>query len=81
MKFFRTVLILTIVSGCLGCSTWNKLDNTEKGAIIGGASGAAVGNAVGGRGPAGTLIGGAAGAAGGALIGREMGKNDRRRYR
>lgn len=81
MNYIKTLLILAVVSCCFGCSTWNKLDNTEKGAIIGGASGAAVGNAVGGRGPAGTLIGGAAGAAGGALIGREVDKNDRRRYR
>jgi outer membrane lipoprotein SlyB len=81
MSFFKTVLFLVVVWGGIGCSTWNKLDNTEKGAIIGGASGAAVGNAVGGRGAGGTLLGGAAGAVGGGLIGREIDKNDRRRYR
>ena len=81
MRFLKTCLVVMVVWGAVGCSTWNKLNGTEKGAIIGGASGAAVGNAVGGRGAGGTLIGGAAGAVGGGLIGREMDKNYRRRYR
>ncbi len=62
-----------------GCSTWNKLDRTEKGAVIGVGSGAAVGAAAGGT--PGALIGGAAGGVGGGLIGNELDKDERRRGR
>jgi uncharacterized protein YcfJ len=75
------IMYFILMTMLVGCATWNKLDNTEKGAIIGGTSGAVVGNAVGGRGAGGTLLGGAVGAVGGGLIGREMDRNDRRRRR
>lgn len=52
-----------------GCTTWRKLNNTEKGGTIGGGSGILVGAAVGG--PIGAVVGGAAGAFGGAVIGSE----------
>ena len=68
------ILVLAVVAGC---STWHKLDRTEKGAVIGGGSGALIGNAV-EPGIGGTVIGGAAGAGVGALIGRST-ENHRRR--
>jgi uncharacterized protein YcfJ len=61
-----------------GCSTWRKLDDTEKGAVIGGGSGAVVGNAV-APGLGGTVVGGALGAVGGGLIGHESDEDRRRR--
>lgn len=60
------------------CSTWNKLDNKEKGAVIGGGTGAVVGNSV-SPGLGGTVIGGAVGALGGGAVGHEMDRDDRRR--
>ena len=56
------------------CSTWDKLDRTEKGAVIGGGSGAVLGNIV-SPGVGGTVVGGALGAAGGGLIGHEQDKD------
>jgi outer membrane lipoprotein SlyB len=83
MKTYLRLLTLTFtITTISSCSTWRKLNDTERGAIIGGGSGAAVGTAIGG-GAGGALIGGAAGAVGGGLIGREMDKDDdrpRRRY-
>lgn len=68
----KKILALSLIVGCLsGCSTWNKLDKTEKGAIIGGGSGALIGGAATG-GSGGALIGGAAGAVGGGVIGHQM---------
>lgn len=58
-----------------GCSTWQKFDNQERGAVIGGGSGVLIGNAI-SPGLGGTLIGGAAGALGGGLIGREVDKQE-----
>ncbi len=74
----KLLLTLILASSLSACSTWRKLNDTERGAVIGGGSGAVIGNAVGG-GVGGTLIGGAAGAAGGALIGNELDERDRRR--
>ena len=62
-----------------GCSTWRKLDDTERGAVIGGGSGAVLGGAVGGTG--GAVLGGAGGAVAGGLIGNEMEKDERRNRR
>lgn len=66
-----TIGIFMIVAS--GCSTWDKLDRTERGAIIGGGGGALVGGAAGGGG--GALLGGAAGAVGGGVIGHELDKD------
>lgn len=73
------IVVLAIISFVLtalsGCSTWEKLDMTEKGAITGGALGSGLGAIVGnqsGSPGAGVAIGGAAGAIGGGLIGRGM---------
>jgi hypothetical protein len=66
------IIAISLLIGCLnGCSTWNKLDKTEQGALIGGGSGALIGGAV-TRGAGGALIGGAAGAIGGGVIGHQM---------
>jgi len=54
------------------CSTWDKLDDSEKGAVIGAGAGAAGGAAVSG----GSALGTAAGAAVGGVVGHEVG--DRR---
>jgi len=81
MKVNKSLTLISIlILGVLpGCSTWRKLDNTEKGAVIGGGTGAVVGNVI-SPGVGGTVLGGAAGAVGGGLIGREEDR-DRRRDR
>ncbi|MCX2725189.1 YMGG-like glycine zipper-containing protein [Roseibium salinum] len=60
---FRVILIAIALIGLTACN------NTQKGAVIGGASGAAIGAATTGE-ASGALVGGAVGAAAGALIGR-----------
>ena len=78
-KVFMGLVVCLILSTIgTGCSTWRKLDNTEKGAAIGVGSGAVVGGAVGGS-PLGAVIGGAGGGVAGGLIGNEMDKDNRRR--
>ncbi len=81
-KLLSTVmaLLLFVLGGCsessLNPSDWGK---TEKGAAIGGVSGAVLGGAIGsetGSTAGGALIGGAAGALGGGLIGRELEDQD-----
>lgn len=72
-----SLLVAVLLSGC---STWNKLDDTEKGAVIGGGSGVAIGNAV-SPGLGGTVVGGTIGAVGGGLIGHEQEEHDRHRRR
>lgn len=81
MKCKIVFVAIAIAALTSGCRTWDKLDSTEKGAVIGGGTGAIVGSSV-GEGAGGTIIGGAAGALGGGLIGREVDRNnrDRRRY-
>lgn len=57
--------------------------NTQRGAVIGGLGGAALGGIVGhqsGRGLEGAAIGGAAGAGAGALMGNAQDQEQRRRY-
>ena len=79
----QNLIILLLGASLLGgCSTWDKLDNKERGAVIGGGSGALLGNAV-APGAGGTIIGGAAGAVAGGVVGNEMDKSEkekRRRY-
>ncbi|MBI3247649.1 MAG: hypothetical protein HYZ50_14185 [Deltaproteobacteria bacterium] len=57
----------------MGCST--PLSKREKGALIGGGTGARVGALIGGG--TGAAIGGALGAGGGVLIGDQLQKQDR----
>ena len=79
MKHYQVALAgLGLLLTMSGCSTWRKLDNTEKGAVIGTGTGAAVGSAV-APGAAGTVVGGAIGGVGGGLIGHEMDQDERRR--
>ena len=61
-------ITLMILSGCAETQA-------QKGALIGGAGGALVGQAI-GRDTKATLIGAAVGAAGGTIIGNEMDKKD-----
>lgn len=72
-----TILALCLVTTCSACSTWRKLNNTEKGAVIGTGTGAAVGSTV-APGPGGAVVGGAIGGVGGGLIGHEMDQDERR---
>jgi uncharacterized protein YcfJ len=76
MKKRNKLLILYIIIAIFysSCSTWRKLDNTEKGSVIGAGSGALVGDIV-APGVGGTLVGGAIGAVGGGLIGNEIDKD------
>ena len=77
MKLVHAGLLLAAICFANGCSTWDKLNDTERGAVIGGGTGALVGGAV--QGGAGAVVGGAAGALGGGLIGHEMEERDDRR--
>ena len=80
-RYSKIILILFFTLLC-SCTTWNKLDKTERGAVIGTGSGAVLGGAVGNT--TGAVVGGVAGGVTGGLIGREMDKDDqrdrRRRY-
>ncbi len=75
MQSILKLLVLFSLFAFTSCSTWRKLNDTERGAVIGGGTGALVGNAVGGGG--GTLVGGAVGAVGGGLIGHELDRDHR----
>lgn len=55
----RGATAIALASLLASCSTWNRMDQSEKGMAIGGASGAVVGAAVGG--PVGAVIGAGAG--------------------
>ncbi len=70
--WLAVVVVITTLSGC---STWNKLDQKERGAVIGAGSGGVIGGAVTGGSAGGALLGGAVGAVGGGLIGNEMDKD------
>lgn len=69
---------IVIVMMLSSCSTWRKLNGTEKGAAIGGGTGVVVGNVI-APGVGGTVVGGAVGAVGGGLIGHEQDEDRRRR--
>ncbi len=78
MKSYTIIfLILLLVFSLSACSTWRKLNNTEKGAVIGTGTGAAIGTSV-SPGLGGAVIGGAAGGLGGGLIGNEIDRDERR---
>lgn len=76
MNIGKKILLSGSVILCCSCSTWGKLNKTERGAVIGAGSGALIGGAVGNG--TGALIGGAAGGVTGGVIGNEMDKDDRR---
>lgn len=77
-KILFIISLLIIITLICGCSTWNKFDNEEKGAVIGGGSGALIGDAI-APGVGGTLIGGGLGTVAGAAIGSDV-KKDRRHH-
>lgn len=76
MPRLRTAALLTVLSVMVvGCATDGSMNRTQKGAVIGGASGAALGGLIGSkRGDAGkgAVIGGIAGAVLGGTVGRYM---------
>jgi len=73
-KYLKSVLSGTLVAGLTACSSLPGSDQ-QQGAVIGGASGAAVGAAVAKDNRAlGAVIGGALGAAGGYVIGKNSDK-------
>ena len=61
------LLLIGLVSSLAGCSFWNNLNPTEKGALVGIGTGA-VGGTVG------TVIGGVSGGLAGGVIGNETSK-------
>lgn len=70
MKFMSWLFVVSAFGLLCGCSQWDELRTREKGAVVGGLGGAAVGGELGGGG--GALLGGAAGAGAGAYIGRDL---------
>ncbi len=70
IKALLTAAVLAGSLGAVGCSTWDKLDSSEKGAVIGAGAGAAGGAAVSG----GSALGTAAGAAVGGVVGHQVGE-------
>jgi hypothetical protein len=66
-KAIALLAVVLMASSLVGCSTWDKLDRTEKGAVIGTGGGAVVGGAVGGT--KGAVVGGVLGGVGGGVIG------------
>jgi uncharacterized protein YcfJ len=83
IKMKNYFLMLAIVAAVSGCSTWDKLDRTERGAVIGTGAGAVTGGSTGSA--TGAIIGGAAGGVAGGVIGHETDDDDdddrkRRRY-
>lgn len=71
--FFATLLA---VCGVTGCATWDKLDKTERGAVIGTGGGAAVGAAVGGT--KGAVLGGVAGGVAGGVFEHQREKRNKK---
>jgi hypothetical protein len=71
----KLILAVAAVSSLAGCT------NAEKGAVIGGASGAALGTLAGGNDVRNAIVGGAVGAVAGTLIGASMDKKGYCRYR
>jgi osmotically inducible lipoprotein OsmB len=71
LKSFIAMAVFAASAGLAGCSTWDKLDQSEKGAVIGAGVGGAAGAAVSDGNPLGT----AAGAAVGGVVGHQVGKN------
>lgn len=78
MKIKNIILSICLAGIFAGCGTWNKLNDTERGAVIGGGTGAIVGQVV-APGGGGALVGGALGAAGGGLIGHERDRDQRKK--
>jgi len=76
MKKLQIAVFCFALLSVNACSTWNKLDDTEKGAVIGGGAGASIGSIV-SPSLGGAVVGGALGAGAGGLIGNEQEKRKR----
>jgi outer membrane protein OmpA-like peptidoglycan-associated protein len=78
MKKLNAIVAVALSASVLfGCSTWQNMDNTKKGAVIGTGSGAAAGAIIGkaaGNTALGAIIGAAVGGGAGVLIGKKMDK-------
>ncbi|MBW8685807.1 OmpA family protein [Chitinophaga rhizophila] len=76
-RLYPIVAILLSASLLFGCKTWQGMDNTKKGAVIGVGGGAATGAIIGkaaGNTALGAIIGAAVGGGAGVLIGKKMDK-------
>lgn len=76
-KLNAVVAVILSASLLFGCSTWQSMDNTKKGAAIGVGGGAATGAIIGkaaGNTALGAIIGAAVGGTAGVLIGKKMDK-------
>lgn len=78
MKRINPIVAIVLSATMLfGCSTWQSMDNTKKGAVIGVGGGAATGAVIGkaaGNTALGAIIGAAVGGTAGVLIGKKMDK-------
>lgn len=79
MKMTKAMVALAMAGTILfgSCSTWQGMNNTKKGAVIGTGGGAAAGAAIGkaaGNTALGAIIGAAVGGTAGVLIGKKMDK-------
>lgn len=73
MKHFKSAAIAAVVFLCItliACSSNPSVRRQQTGLVVGGASGAIIGNAVSG----GSAVGTGVGAVGGALVGSEVGR-------
>jgi outer membrane lipoprotein SlyB len=71
---FSSLLVITLTTS--SCATWDKLDKTERGAVIGTGAGATIGAGVGGG--TGAILGGIGGGVAGGVIGHETEEHDKR---
>jgi hypothetical protein len=77
-KGVTAITLVTVLAGCV--DSYGRPNYTGSGALIGGASGAALGAAIDRRNPgAGALIGGVAGLVTGSIVGSSMDEDARRR--
>lgn len=78
MKRINPIVAIVLSASMLfGCKTWQSMDNTKKGAVIGVGGGAATGAVIGkaaGNTALGAIIGAAVGGGAGVLIGKKMDK-------
>jgi len=78
MKRINPIVAIVLSASLLfGCKTWQSMDNTKKGAVIGVGGGAATGAVIGkaaGNTALGAIIGAAVGGGAGVLIGKKMDK-------
>jgi outer membrane protein OmpA-like peptidoglycan-associated protein len=79
--FGKTAMFIAVaIIICVGCDTTKKMNNTQKGAVIGSASGAAIGGVIGNNvgnknnTALGAIIGAVVGGAAGGVIGNKMDK-------